>query len=51
MEMADAMYYGGYRAAGYQYVCIDVSAPQHCRKETQTGLCNTKFLNVDLYIS
>ncbi|KAL9986325.1 hypothetical protein ACROYT_G000462 [Oculina patagonica] len=23
MEMADAMYYGGYRAAGYQYVCID----------------------------
>jgi len=25
MEMADAMAYGGYRDAGYKYVCIDVS--------------------------
>ena len=24
MEMADAMVYGGFREAGYQYVCIDV---------------------------
>ena len=24
MEMADVMYVGGYRDAGYQYVCIDV---------------------------
>lgn len=27
MEMADAMVYGGYKAAGYQYVCIDVRIP------------------------
>lgn len=25
MAMADAMVYGGFREAGYQYVCIDVS--------------------------
>lgn len=25
MEMADAMAYGGFREAGYQYVCVDVS--------------------------
>ena len=24
METADAMVYGGFREAGYQYVCIDV---------------------------
>ena len=28
MEMADAMAYGGYRDAGYTYVCIDVSVPR-----------------------
>lgn len=28
MEMADAMAYGGYRDAGYIYVCIDVSVPR-----------------------
>ena len=33
MEMADAMAHGGYRDAGYQYVCIDVSVPSDCAKD------------------
>lgn len=32
MDMADAMAYGGYRDAGYKYVCIDVSAPPDYEK-------------------
>ena len=40
MEMADAMLYGGYRDAGYHYVCIDVSVPLDCKKQDQSGLCN-----------
>lgn len=27
MEMADAMYFGGYSNVGYKYICIDVSNP------------------------
>lgn len=45
MDMADAMAYGGYRDAGYKYVCIDVSAPSGyekgisvCRVNLQTSL-------------
>ena len=27
MEMADAMYFGGYSNVGYKYISIDVSNP------------------------
>lgn len=38
MDMADAMAYGGYRDAGYKYVCIDVSAPSDYEKSISVAV-------------
>ena len=45
MDMADAMAYGGYRDAGYKYVCIDVSAPSEYKKGIRPLLCRVTFSN------
>ena len=45
MDMADAMAYGGYKDAGYEYVCIDVSAPSGNKRGIRTLLCRVNLRN------